>query len=110
LAFAVNPSSRSALPPATSAHVLVADVLVADALDAAEEADRIGFRHVERVIGAEHDVIGAPDIDQMLELALVEHDGVEIQLLQVFRRRAAVVGRDEPTSPRRRLKSPAPRP
>ena len=31
-------------------------------------------------------MVGAPDLDQMLELALVEHDGVEIELLQIFRR------------------------
>src|ERR1700733_646876 len=61
-------------------------VLFADALDPSEEADGIRLRHVERIIGTEHDVIGAPDLDKVLELAFVEYDSVEIELLQVFRR------------------------
>ena len=57
------PSSRSALPPATFAMSLRAD-----ALHAVEETDRIWFGHVERIVGAEHDVIGAPGFDQVLQL------------------------------------------
>src|SRR5438046_1276238 len=59
----------------------------AHALHLAEESDRVGLGHVEGIIGAEHDVIGAPDLDQMLQLALVEDHGVEIELLQILRGR-----------------------
>jgi hypothetical protein len=38
------------------------NVLLADALDPAEPADRVRFRHVERIIGTEHDVIGARSV------------------------------------------------
>src|SRR4029450_9255912 len=59
----------------------------AHALPLAEESDRVRLGHVEGIVGAEHDVIGAPDLDQMLQLALVEYDGAEIELLQILRRR-----------------------
>src|ERR1700751_6101223 len=87
-----NSASSACICPQTKQAFCVAashkrHLFPAHALHPAEESDRIGLGHVEEIVGAQHDVIGAPDLDQMLQLALVKYDGVEIELLQILRRR-----------------------
>src|SRR3982074_533236 len=50
-------------------------------------SDWIIFGHVERVVGAHHDTIGAEDIDQIRQLVIAKDYSVEIDLPQIGRRR-----------------------
>ena len=52
-------------------------------------ADRIVVRHVERIVGAHDDVVGAEHLDQILELVRREHDRVEIDLASDIRSAAS---------------------
>src|SRR5690606_23328110 len=66
----------------------------------AMEADRIGLGHVERVVGAQAQLVGPVGPDQAVELVLIEHQRVEPQLAQVARRRVlAVLAAVSPRAP-----------
>ena len=49
----------------------------------AEQRERVVVAHVVRVVGAEQHVVGAVEVDQVLQLAGLEDHGVEEELAQV---------------------------
>src|SRR5256884_9866301 len=49
----------------------------------ADEIDRVLHPHVVGIVGPEHHVIGAVTLDQVLQHAAVEGDGVEVELLEI---------------------------
>src|SRR5271156_2931737 len=54
-------------------------------LHAGDVTDRIVFEHVERIIGAHDDMIGAEHADQFGKLVGREHYGVDIDALEIAR-------------------------
>ena len=67
--------------------MIAAMVLGVERLRFGHMADRIVVRHVERIVGAHEDVVGAEHLHEIFELVRREHHRVEIDLLQVFGRR-----------------------
>ena len=49
--------------------------------------DRIIFGHIEWVVGAHHDPVGAEDVDQICQLVIGKDHCVQIDLPQIGRRR-----------------------
>jgi hypothetical protein len=47
----------------------------------------VGFGHVERIVGAHHNMIGAENLNQRIELLRREHDAVDKNVLEIVRRR-----------------------
>ena len=54
---------------------------------AGDMSDRVILAHVEGIVGAHEDPIGAEDFDEVGELVFGEHDRVEIDLPQICCRR-----------------------
>src|SRR5918995_6882957 len=52
-------------------------------LPALDESHRVVHPHVEGVVGAQYNVVGAVAVDQVVQHLRVEHDGVEIELLEI---------------------------
>src|SRR5688572_14929128 len=48
-----------------------------------DESHRVVHPHVEGVVGTQYNVVGAIAVDQVVQHLRVEHDGVEIELLEV---------------------------
>src|SRR5690606_22650947 len=69
---------RSAqLEPEQLGRVQPENLLAVRVAQPAVEADRVGLRHVERIVGAETQLVGAVRPHQAVELVLVEHQRVE---------------------------------
>src|SRR5215472_1734908 len=58
-----------------------------ETLDRRDMADRIVFRHVIGVVGSEKDAIWSEHLDQRRQLVRREHDRIDIDALEISRRR-----------------------
>src|SRR5258708_7953030 len=54
-----------------------------DALKSRDVTDRIVLGHIEGVIGAHKDTVRSEQLEQISQLVIAEHDGVEINLSQI---------------------------